>query len=105
MTKQQLVASVAATIAVGGFVAAGVMLKTADVTVCGGKGCKDITKADYGVLKKGLAGKVEAGTPLTIDEWNELVSVVNEEAKGGMNLGKLDDKKSVRDALVEQLKK
>ncbi len=105
MTKPQLLASVAALIATGGFVVAGVMLKTADVTVCDGKGCRDINKADYGVLKKSLAGKMEAGTELTIDEWNTLVSVINEEAKGGMNLGTVGDKKSMRQAIVTVLKK
>jgi len=104
MTKQQITAGIAGIIATGGFVTAFVLLKPTNVTLCDHDGCKNISKAYYGILKKDLATRMEADTPLTIDQWNELISVLNEEAKGGMNLRAVGDKRSMKQAIIAKLK-
>lgn len=65
--------------------------------------CDTYTKAEYRNLKKGLADKVSINDPLTLDEYQKLLGILNQELRGGKELGAVHSQSELKQKLTNIL--
>ena len=75
-----------------------------DVKTCSEKGdCQVITSEEFVDLKADLAGKVERDQPLTVQEWQALIGILNTELEGGKDLGAVSSPEDIKRSLTNLL--
>lgn len=86
---------------------AAVVTQTGDdkIRICddAGRGCQEITKADYALLKADLADKVANDTPLDWGEYQLYLGILNHELRGGKNIGRVQSRSEIKTKLNNQL--
>lgn len=65
--------------------------------------CDTYTKAEYRNLKKGLADRISIDDPLTLDEYQKLLGILNQELKGGKKLGAVHSQSELKQKLTNIL--
>ena len=88
---------------VGVALVAAIVSQTGDgkIRICddSGRGCQEITREVYGLLKADLADKVAADTPLDWGEYQLYLGVLNHELRGGKNIGRVQSRSEIKTKL------